>query len=598
MEDEGIQKFINSYDRLIHTIDEKSKDLLKAPLDTQSLCLKNYQKNVDKRLKLLEEEQFVPRLWRKDPGLWKEDREAQAIIRNGLGWLYAPEKMLEVVTELEHFSHEIKSAGFKQVVHIGMGGSSLAPLVFQKTFTQGEEGLPLRVLDTTQPETILKVERNIPLEKTLFIIASKSGRTAETIALRDYFFALLQKIKGEKAGENFIAITDPGTWLEKESNEQGFRRIFLNFADIGGRYSALSYFGLVPAALMGLDVTDLLERALRMLHAAAPSLPPQKNPGVILGAALGEMAQIGHDKITFLLPPELASLGMWLEQLLAESTGKEGKGLFPVTGEPISDPSFYGNDRLFVYINQSERKDKNLERFIDTLKGKDQPLLKILLDNKIDIGQEFFRWEIATATAGAILSINAFDQPNVQESKDNTNRLLKKMLETGGLPEEKPTLREKGLSFYSYHHAKNAKELLSKFFESVSPGDYFAIQAFLPELPQIESSLQELRQLVSEHLKIATTLGYGPRYLHSTGQYHKGGPNTGLFLQLTGDCTEDLPIPGRPYSFGSFIRAQALGDMEALHNHNRRIIRVHQGKKLEEGLRSLNDLLRTVIPSK
>ena len=595
LEDEGVEKFIKSYDHLLAAIEEQRSEALLAPLVPQTLSLGSAQNAHKARITELRKRRFAARLWEKDPSLWKEDPEAQAIIRNALGWLDVVEHMAAVYPDLLLFAREVREAGFQHVVHIGMGGSSLAPLLFQKAFPVGRDGLPLTVLDTTDPATIRHVEESIPLEHTLFIIATKSGTTAETIALRDYFYARLQDIKGKAAGSHFVAITDPGSPLIDQARRQRFRRVFKNFRDIGGRYSALSYFGLVPAVLMGIDIGALLERAARMVHANSPHRGEENAPGILLGAALGELALQGRDKVTFITSPTLATLGLWLEQLIAESTGKEGKGILPVALEPLGEAGVYGDDRVFVYIYLKDEADERIRQQLNTLQKQGHPLILVELTDLLDLGQEFFRWEIATATAGAVLGINAFDQPNVQESKDNTNRLIAQVAETGVLPEPQPIAEEQGLRFFGEGTGTSAQELLQKFFAQAQPGHYFAIQAYMTETEEVTNELQRIRLLVRDRLHVATTLGYGPRFLHSTGQYHKGGPNTGLFLQLTVDDVEDLPIPDRPYTFGTFKRAQALGDLEALRHHGRKVIRVHLGADWTTALHHLRAMIERAL---
>jgi glucose-6-phosphate isomerase len=479
-----------------------------------------------------------------------------------------------------------------------MGGSSLAPLAFQRTFAPGKNGIPLVVLDTTDPQTILKIERESSLGETLFIVASKSGTTAEPLTFGEYFYRKVKVLKGEDAGKNFVAITDPGTPLVQLARDRSFRRIFLNFVDIGGRFSALSYFGLVPAALMDLDIAELLIRALRMKHACDSCVPKQENPGIVLGVGMGELAKHNRDKVTFLMPESISTFGMWLEQLLAESTGKEGKGLLPVAGESLGIPSVYEKDRLFVYFRLQEETDRMVEDRIAGLKRAGHPIVTIHMDDRLDIGQEFFRWEVATATAGAILGINPFDQPNVQESKDNTNHLLKEVNRTGRLFEPDPDLRQDPLQFYGDEKGKGPAEYLRAFFAKAKPGNYIAIQAYLPEMPEIQGQLQKIRIRLRDVFHLATTLGYGPRFLHSTGQFHKGGPNTGLFLQLTADDAEDTPVPGTTHTFGVFKRAQALGDFKALQGHGQRVMRVHLGKDVLQGLDALSQVLIQAIDKK
>ena len=554
----------------------------------QVLNIGGYMTAVKERLRRLEEEQFSLRLWRKDPSLWKADPENQKGMRNALGWLHVAEKMDEGLHDLSKFVAEIRAAGFRHVVHMGMGGSSLAPLTFQRIFLPPPEALPLTVLDTTDPFTILKIEREVSVGETLFIVASKSGTTAEPLAFGEYFYAKAEAYKGNRAGDNFVAITDPGTPLVKLAQERGFRRTFLSFPDIGGRYSALSHFGLVPVALMGINVAALLHRARQMAHSCGPSVPVQENPGVILGAVMGELVLRGRDKLTLLMPESIATLGLWLEQLLAESTGKEGTGVLPVDREPIGFPSAFGKDRLFAYLRLKDEVDVNLERLVDELRKAGQPVVTIQMGDRLDLAQEFFRWEVATAAAGSILRINPFDQPNVQESKDNTNRLLARVRQDGKLPEVTATLEEGPLSFYATGKARHAKDLLKTFLAQARPGEFFALQAYLPEEPKITQTLQAIRKQLRDRLGLATTLGYGPRFLHSTGQFHKGGPNTGLFLQLTADDAEDAPLPGTSYTFGLFKRAQALGDLEALKKHGRRVVRVHLGADVIQGIEAFS----------
>jgi glucose-6-phosphate isomerase len=568
---------------------------LGALLDLQSFSLGRYQGDVDSRIAQLEQENFCGRLWRKDGSLWNQDPKVQQQIKNALGWLHVPEKMEPNVGELNGFLRELKDASFEHAVHMGMGGSSLAPLAFQKTFAPGPEGLALSVLDTTDPATIKQVETRTPLEKTLFIAASKSGTTAEPLAFLEYFYGLVKEIKGDKAGENFAAITDPGSSLAALGKERGFRRVFLNFTDIGGRYSALSYFGLVPAALMAMDVERLLQRAGRMLYACASCIPARENPGVVLGAVLGELAKQGRDKVTYLVPQAISYLGMWLEQLLAESTGKEGTGLLPVALEPAGLPQVYGDDRVFAYLRLEGAVEEAQEQAVEALEKAGQPVVTIQMLDRYDLGQEFYRWAIATATAGAVLGINAFDQPNVKESKDNTNRLLEKFQESGQLPEDQPALSAGPLSFYTLEPGATAAATLSRFFSQAKPGDYVALLAYLTESPALDAALESLRLLLRDRLRLATTAGYGPRYLHSTGQLHKGGPNTGLYLELTADDPEQLPIPGKPYSFAVLKRAQALGDLESLRRHGRRVLRCHLSGDPAPALATLTEAIKSAL---
>jgi glucose-6-phosphate isomerase len=566
------------------------------PSDQQTFTLGPYAEAVQARLDRMAKEDFGPRLWRKDASLWKKGQKDQQGIPEVLGWLEVAATMADRVAEIAAFAQEVRQAGLAYVVHMGMGGSSLAPLVLQRTFPAGPQGLPLTVLDTTDPATISQIEHQALVEKTLFIVASKSGTTAEPLAYMDYFYAKVKEAKGKKAGENFVVITDPGTPLNKTAKDRGFRHAFLNFPDIGGRYSALSYFGLVPATLLGLDVGGFLDRALTMQHACGPEVPVKDNPGLVLGAILGELGLKGRNKVTFVVPEVIASLGMWLEQLIAESTGKEGTGLLPVAGEKLGDPAVYGDDRLFAYFRLAHEEEEHQEKAVAQLGAAGQPVVTIEMADRLDLAQEFFRWEIATATAGAILGINAFNQPNVQESKDNTNRLLKEMEAEGRLPEEIQSLAEGPVSLYVQGEAApTVVETLRSFLGQARPGDYVALLAYLTEDSAVELALADLRHTLRDQLRLATTVGYGPRYLHSTGQLHKGGPNTGIFFELTTDEREDLPLPARPYSFGVLKHAQALGDLESLRRHGRRVMRVHLHDEASHGLETFKFYLEPAL---
>jgi transaldolase/glucose-6-phosphate isomerase len=595
LEDEGIEKFNQPFDRLLETLKKERAAALAEPLDRQSFDLGEYAPAVDRRIDQLEQADFNTRLWRKDPSLWSAYPNAQEVIRNALGWLHVAVKMEDHLRELTDFAAEVRAAGFRHVVHLGMDGSSLAPLVFQRTFAPGAPGLPLTVLDTTDPETILNVEYSIPLENTLFIVASKSGTTAETRALADYFYRKVSKHKRHQAGDNFVAITDPDTPLAALAQKRDFRRVFTNFLDIGGRYSALSYFGLIPAALLGLDVGELLAQAQRMMHACASCVSGRDNPGLALGVTLGELAHHGRDKVTFLGPESMATFGMWLEQLLAESTGKDGAGLLPVAGESIGDPSVYVDDRLFIYFRLTDEIDLEFDHQVERLRQAGHPVVTIQMDDCLDLGQEFFRWEMAVAVAGSILDINPFDQPNVQESKDNTNRLLQTVRDHGKLPLSEPTLVEAGLAIDAQETGPSLVETLERFLSWAHQSEFVALMAYLPETPEIEKALQNIRLQLRDHLHVTTTLGYGPRFLHSTGQFHKGGANIGLFLQLTADDDVDIQVPDQPYSFSIFKQAQAMGDLEALRQHARRVIHIHLGDNVEQGLATLQQTLEPVL---
>ncbi len=595
LEEEGVKKFADAYETLLKSLAVKRESALKEPADPEKYSLGSLEKAVKDRIVALEKEQFAARLWQKDASLWKNDEASRKIIRNSLGWLHVAEKIEDVIGDLTNFVAEVKDAGIRHVVHMGMGGSSLAPLVLQESFGLPEGGIPLTVLDTTDPATVRKIEKEVPLADTLFIVASKSGTTAEPNAFGDYFYDKVKVLKGTYAGANFVAITDPGSKLVGVAKERRFKHTFLNFADIGGRYSALSYFGLVPAALLGVNVQELLVRALRMAHACDQCVPAGKNPGLTLGAAMGELALKGRDKVTFIVSRKVATLGLWLEQLIAESTGKEGKGILPVSDEPVLDPRDYGNDRFFAHIKLKGAVEPEVDERVRKLSDAGHPVVSIEISDLYDLAQEFFRWEIATATAGSIIGINAFDQPNVQESKDNTNRLLDEVRSSGKLPEEPVSVEDGNIKVFGKVKGKTLEEVMKSFLALSKPGDYIPFMAYLPMSEEVDDRLASIRATIQQALHLTTTFGYGPRFLHSTGQYHKGGPNTGLFIQLTADDLVDAQLPGQPYSFSVFKRAQAFGDLEALRQHERRVLRIDFGDDVVAGLERLDECIKSAL---
>ncbi len=560
--------------------------------------LAGFEGAVMEKLKELEGADFCARLWKKDPSIWKAESDQQEIISNAMGWLSSPDKIKSDVRALSDFAAELKKAGFRHVLHMGMGGSSLAPLVFRQTFGRNAPGIPLTVLDTTDPATIIGLERSLPLANTFFIEASKSGTTVESRSFGEYFLERVKSAKAINAQENFAVITDPGSMLERLGNERSYRRVFLNYPDIGGRYSALSYFGLVPAALMGIDLSELLTRASRMANSCRNANPLSENPGVALGVAIGTLALSGRDKLTFLLPEPIASLGMWLEQLIAESTGKEGTGIVPIAGEMVDDPESFGDVRVFIEFRINEEPDELLEGKCDFLRDAGQPVITVHMHDRLDVAEQFFLWEIATATAGALLRINPFDQPNVQESKKVTGNILEEVRKEGRVLEAGMDMDHGPLRLYLAGGASNVPQALSMFFDAAGQKDFFAILAYLSENEMNDKGLAEIRSLVRNRLRIATTSGYGPRYLHSTGQLHKGGANEGLFLLLTSDSAEDTGIPGQPYTFGMLMRAQALGDFETLRKHRRRVMRVHLSGEVPAALSALREVLSQVVGPK
>ena len=509
--------------------------------------------------------------------------------------------MIGVEDDLIAFVDRIRGVSqFKHVMLCGMGGSSLCPEVFRQTFGQ-QAGYPeLLVLDSTDPDAFCDIADQIDITKCLFIISSKSGTTTEPLVFYKYWYDQVGRRK-ENPGECFVAITDPGTLMEKMATEDKFRRIFLNPADIGGRYSALSYFGMVPAALMGLDIRKLLDRAERIVHSCASVVPAADNPGARLGAIMGECARAGRDKLTIVADPKISSFGLWVEQLIAESTGKEGKGIVPVAGEPLGPPSVYGDDRLFVSIAVGKLESET-EVKLKALEAAGHPVIYRTLTDLYDLGEEFFLWEIATAFAGYRLGINPFDQPNVQESKDATKELLEKFATEGKLNEQ-PVLAGDGTltvraddKTVTALPSSSVPDALSAHLARAGAGDYIALLDYIEETPENESIIQQMRTHLRDTTRCATTTGYGPRFLHSTGQLHKGGPDTGVFIQVTAPDRTDLPIPNQPYTFSILKQAQALGDFRSLSSRGRRAIRVDLGADTTAGLRRLRDLIAEAVP--
>ncbi len=594
---DGAKSFSDSFEGLDRIIQQKQEVLRAEVEERQSAQLDELQSAVEERLSQLQSENFATRLWQRDPSLWKSDAAVQEKIANRLGWLPVVEEMHAQIGELQSFADDVCSAGFTHAVVLGMGGSSLAPDVFRHTFGS-KEGYPeLRVLDTTDSASISVVENEVDLAHTLFLVSSKSGTTTETLSLYRYFWEKVQAVKGDATGENFVAICDPGTSLSEEGRSRGFRRVFENRADIGGRYSALSYFGLVPAALSGLDLVKLFDSASEMVRACGPEAPAQENPGLWLGAIIGEAAKAGRTKLTLALSPGIATFGYWVEQLIAESTGKEGVGVLPVEGESLGEPGVYGSDRLFVHLSVDAPEDLKLDGKLKALAQSGHPVVHLRLTGPLDLGGEFLRWEIATAVAGMVLGINPFDEPNVQESKDNTSRLLQQYKQDGALPESQPSATEQELTLYGLEGG-SAAEGLARFFSQVPEGGYVAFMAYVPPTSDVHTALQDVRHIVREGTRAATTLGYGPRFLHSTGQLHKGGEQNGVFVQVTSEDAADLPIPGSEYSFNTLKRAQALGDFQALTGRGRPAVRVHMTGDLVAGLLTLRALVEDAVSVK
>jgi transaldolase/glucose-6-phosphate isomerase len=520
-------------------------------------------------------------LWEGEAALWTDDPQGQTEIRQRMGWLKLPETSRLFLADLNKFAEEIRKKGIDHVLLLGMGGSSLAPEVMSLIFTQmsnSGNGVTFAILDSTDPGQVSTTARRFPAEKTLYIVSSKSGGTAEVNAFLDFFWARAHRKLGRKAAQHFIAITDPGTSLDKLARERGFLHTFPGDPGVGGRFSALSLFGLVPAALIGIDVDKFLDRAAVVAALCAKDKPAASNPGLVLGSILGEAALQGRDKLSIIADPALASLGSWLEQLVAESSGKDGGGIIPVDLEPPAAPKAYGADRLFVYF----RANGQYDRVINRLRKAGFPALTFEIHALYDLAAEFYRWEFAITVACAILRINAFDQPDVQDSKDRTKVKIKEYLETGKLAEGKTV---------SWKDIKPLKA----FIGQAKVGDYVALNAYLPRNRQMAALLRRLRLAIRKQTGCATTVGFGPRFLHSTGQLHKGGPGNGLYLQITADPVKDIPIPGESLTFGTLERAQSLGDLEALQGRGRRALRVHLTEP--ESLRQLVEVVEQLAAS-
>jgi transaldolase/glucose-6-phosphate isomerase len=602
LQDDGVKAFIDSFHTLMETITAKQASIISGVLERQTASLGSYSDAVRDTLTRAEKEQWIRRIWNKDATLWKDDDAHKKIIANALGWVTVVDQLVEAAPELAAFSERIRDGGFKDVMLLGMGGSSLCPEVFRRTFGR-RDGFPeLHVLDSTDPATVASFEERVNLANTLFIVASKSGTTTEPLMFYKYFFDRVRRIKGDRAGENFIAITDPGTLMEAMATGDKFRRIFLNPPDIGGRYSALSFFGMVPAALQGFDFRTLLARAERVMHACAHQVPTADNPAARLGAILGTLALAGRDKLTISASPEISSVGLWIEQLIAESTGKEGKGIIPIAGEVLGAPGVYGDDRLFVQISVGSI-DADTDAKLSALEAAGHPVVRRTLQDTLDLGEEFYLWELATAVAGAVLGIDAFDQPNVQESKDNTRHFLEVYKKQGELPDQELVAEGHGLKAYCDPETRDQlgaglslDAFITAHLRRARSGDYVAMLDYIQETSESEQVIQAIRTHLRDALRVATTTGYGPRFLHSTGQLHKGGPPSGVFIQVTADNPADVQLPGEPFTFGVLKQAQALGDFQSLSSRHRRAIRVHLGEDVGLGLKTLLEIVRSAFP--
>jgi transaldolase/glucose-6-phosphate isomerase len=575
----------------------------------KTFSLNTYESAVSDALKTAQDQNLVQRIWNRDADLWTGQDEGQWI-----DWLDIVDKQVSQADLFPSIAEEIRQTDLTHVLILGMGGSSLCPEVMRMTFGV-QPGFPeLHVLDSTVPAQVTAFEQAVNLEKTLCIVASKSGTTTEPNTFRDYFYDKICRIVGtDRAGQHFIAITDPDSQLEQDARSKGFRHIFHGVPEIGGRYSALSHFGLIPAAVMGVDVPALLDRAKDMVRQCSPSSPDDENPGLNLGIVLGTLAQAGRDKVTIITSPAIWDLGAWMEQLIAESTGKEGAGLIPIDNEPPGQRAVYGTDRVFVYINLISDTDPAQNHFIDSMEEDGHPVIRLTMNDPLDIGAEFIRWEFATAVAGAVLGVHPFNQPNVQESKEYTKDLTDAYEQSGRLPPETPVLESAGIKLYT--DADNAEFLSALAAQSgfpagsleswiavhisrIQPGDYAAFNAYVEMNETHQTILQAIRLCIRDRKQVATTLGYGPRFLHSTGQLHKGGPNTGVFFQITSDDAQDVSIPAKRFSFGILKAAQATGDFMALSNRHRRLLRIHLPADVQAGLERVKQVVDVVTTDK
>jgi transaldolase/glucose-6-phosphate isomerase len=598
---EGVQQFADAFDKLFGAIAWQRRALLDD--EHAGMAIEpgspEMKAAVETEMEAWRAGGRIRRLWAGDKSLWTKADEDR-----WLGWLPVADQELADIERLRAFAQDVKQRGFTDILLLGMGGSSLGPEVLGSVFGP-QSGWPrFHMLDSTDPAQIKTTEQAIDLAKTLFIVSSKSGSTLEPNIFMDYFLDRVRAARGAgKVGEQFVAVTDPGSSLERRAREQRFAHIFHGFPSIGGRYSVLSKFGLVPAAAMGLDVKRLLETTRPMMRGCGPVVPPAENPGVRLGVAMGVAAtRFGRDKVTIVASPAIAALGAWLEQLLAESTGKQGRGLIPLAGEPLASPEHYGSDRFFAYLELAGQADPSQRQAVAALEKAGHPVARITVKDVWHVGQEFFRWEIATAVAGAVIGINPFDQPDVEASKKKTSALTKDYETSCRLPKEEPLFRENGMALFA--DPRNAAALgrhntLSAYLKAhlgqLHPGDYVALLAYIERKDAHTRTLTAMRKHIRDKSHAATCLGYGPRFQHSTGQAYKGGPNSGVFLQVTYDDPVDIDVPGQGYSFGVVKAAQARGDLEVLVERGRRTLRIHL-KDVDEGLAELGRAVGAALP--
>jgi len=600
---EGVTLFAEAFEKLLEAVDKRFKKKV-VPSGVKNLTYRlpdNLTQGVTAALDDWKKNGKVKRLWARDASLWTNTDE-----NKWLGWLGLTEDQISNRDRFIRIAEEIRVAGFTHALLLGMGGSSLGVEVLKLTFGKFQEFPEMLVLDSTDPAQIRAVESKLDLAKTIFIVSSKSGGTLEPNILKQYFFERVKQVVGAaEAGKRFIAITDPGSKLEQVAGADGFRHVFFGIPSVGGRYSVLSNFGMIPGAMQGIDIAKLLDRAEEMVHSCASVVPADENPGVILGTILGTLQKAGRDKVTIFTSPGISDLGAWLEQLLAESTGKEGKGLIPVDREQVGSPDVYGNDRLFTYLRLEDAPDPKQDSAVAALEKAGQPVVRIAVPDSYDLGQEFFRWEFATAVAGSIIGINAFNQPDVEASKNETRKLTSEYEKSGSLPLESPLFEQGGLKLFT--DERNAAALkqtagnatltgyLRAHLNRLHSGDYFALLGYVQMNEANEAQLQSIRHAVRDKKRVATCVGFGPRFLHSTGQAYKGGPNSGVFLQITGDDASDLPVPGQKYTFGIVKAAQAQGDFQVLADRNRRALRVHLGADVAAGLTKLQQAIQQAL---
>jgi transaldolase/glucose-6-phosphate isomerase len=601
---EGVKSFADSFDAMLAAITAKLDKLRNDAPPRVSIALGAAREAAENALDQLTGAAVLPKLWKGDPSPWSTAPDHVEIIKHALGWVEIPQQTHAQSGELRDFASACAKR-FDHVVVLGMGGSSLAPDILRETFGKTPGYPALHVLDSTDPQQIQALDDALDIARSLFIVASKSGTTTEPDAFYRYFFGRVQQTVGAaNAADHFIAITDPGTKLDLEAKENGFLRVFVNDPNIGGRYSALSYFGMVPAALAGYDVAAILDRAINAMHANAPTVVPQDAPGLRFGAALGSLAKNGRDKLTIFTHPAVRAFGAWAEQLVAESTGKSGKGIVPIEGEPLGAVGAYGNDRMFAYVGAGlPGDDAQTTALLDELETAGHPVMRLTMTDTLDIGEQFYTWEIATAAAGAVIGIDAFDQPNVQESKDNTKRLLEEYRTNGAFSEPQPRIHSGDLLIFPLAGSRGAalgndlRSAVTAIVETIEPGDYAAFNAFVPMNEANEAVLRRIRTTMRDARKVATTVGFGPRFLHSTGQLHKGGSNEGVFFQITYDPPFDLQIPGM-VGFRTLQRAQALGDFESLERRDRRGIRLHFPGDAHRGLEALAAALEAAVSAR